>query len=181
MTSRLFKGIPSLREVECTGRNLNPEVKLLALQIYRLPSHELLATLNVISSNCVTLGEMASCDVNTADSHQSKLRVLVADLDEGESRQFKCTGNTLDSYGLTNAVTWNIIVTRYSKYTTKELRHSKIPTVSVFLSSSPSVHLCVTGVPFLCATIFCNTVLSSVFGNLFLFFSGLLPRFFMPN
>ena len=117
MTSRLFKGIPSLREVECTGRNLSPEVKLLALQIYRLPSHELLATLNVISSNCVTLGEMASCDVNTADSHQSKLRVLVADLDEGESRQFKCTGNTLDSYGLSKGVTWKIMVTRYSKRT----------------------------------------------------------------
>ena len=84
--------------------------------MYTLPDHVLLATLNVISNTCVTLGEMSSCVVNKTDSHKSKLRILVSDLKEEESRQYKCTGNTLDSYGLTDTVTWEILVTRYSKW-----------------------------------------------------------------
>lgn len=116
LTSRIFKGIPSLHEVECTGRNLKPEVKLLALQMYTLPDHVLLATLNVISNTCVTLGEMASCVVNKTNSHKSKLRILVSDLEEEDRRQYKCTGNTLDSYGLSEVITWELTVTRHSKY-----------------------------------------------------------------
>ena len=121
MTSHVYKGIPSLHEVECTGRNLKPEVKLLALQLYTLPDHALLATLNVISNTCVTLGEMSSCIVNKTDSHKSKLRILVSDLKEGESRQYKCTGNTLDSYGLSEVVTWELTVIRFSKYIKKKI------------------------------------------------------------
>ena len=115
MTSRIFRGIPSLQELECTGRSLKPEVKLLALQLYMLPDHELLASLNGYSNNCVTFGEYSSCVVDSTDTHKSRLRILVADLTEGESRRYKCTATTVDSYGLSKIITWNIVVRRISK------------------------------------------------------------------
>jgi len=89
LTSRDFKGFPSLQEVECTGRALKPEVKLLALQMYRLPEQRLLASMNVMTKECVTLGDFASCVVERTDTKTSKLKVLVADLNEGESSEFK--------------------------------------------------------------------------------------------
>jgi hypothetical protein len=116
MTSSFFKGFHSLQEVVCTGRSLKPEVKLLGLQLYRLPDEELLASLNVFSSNCVTLGDYSSCIVNPTDTHKSQLRILVADLSEGESRGYKCTANTVDSYGMSKILTWRIVVTRESGY-----------------------------------------------------------------
>ena len=112
LTSRDFKGISSLQEVECTGRSLKPEVKLLALQLYRLPENVPLASLNVISNSCVTLGEYSYCAINSADTHRSRLRLLVYDLDEGEGREYKCTANTLNSFGNSKIFSWKIPVRR---------------------------------------------------------------------
>ena len=117
LTSRDFKGIASLQEVECTGRSLKPEVKLLALQMFKFPENMPLASLNIFSNTCVTLGDFASCEISNVDTHRSKLRILVFDLEEGESRQFKCTANTLNSFGTSKTFSWQIRVTRVSKYT----------------------------------------------------------------
>ncbi|KAL8615873.1 hypothetical protein ACOMHN_058940 [Nucella lapillus] len=116
MTSRLFKGFPSLQEITCSGHKLQAEVKLLSLQLFRLPENELLASLNGYSQSCVTLGGYSSCVVDSQNTHQSELRVLVTDLKEGESKEYKCTANTVDSYGFSKILTWITTVTRLSEY-----------------------------------------------------------------
>jgi hypothetical protein len=101
--------------VECTGRSLKPEVKLLALQMFRLPENTPIASLNVFSNTCVTLGDYSSCRINGTDTHGSQLRVLVFDLNEGESRRFKCVANALNAFGSPESFSWNIEVLRMSK------------------------------------------------------------------
>ena len=115
MTSQLFKGIPSLQEVVCSGTKLEPEVKLLSLQMHRLPGNKALASLNVISSSCVTLGDYSSCFIDSDDSRRSKLRILVVDLMEEESRVYTCDVHTIDSFGIPKSSQWRITVKRPSK------------------------------------------------------------------
>ena len=115
MTSRDFKGIPSLQEVECSGGILEPEVKLLSLQIRRLYDDKELSSLNVFSNSCVTAVDYSSCVIDTSDSHKSRLRTLVHDLDEGQSREYRCTVYTVTPRGKPNAFDWTIVVTRNSK------------------------------------------------------------------
>jgi hypothetical protein len=115
LTTRDFKGFHNLNEVECTGRGLKPEVKLIALQMYILPDRKLVASMNVISKECVTLGKYSSCRVNDTHNHESKLRLLVDDLKE-ESKAFECKANTFDSLGSTKEFSWSLVIRLLSKF-----------------------------------------------------------------
>ena len=99
LTSRDFKDIPSLQEVICSGEFLRPEVKLISLKLYKQQNQQILASLNVLMNNCVTFGDYASCYLSQENSHKSRLRILVFDLDEGESRQYGCTVTSVNSLG----------------------------------------------------------------------------------
>ena len=114
MTSQLFKGIPSLQEVRCSGASLEPEVKLLSLQMRRLSDNRALASLNVISNNCVTLRDYSSCFIDKYDSRRSELRILVFDLVEGERRVYACDIHTIDSFGIPKSSQWKITVEMHS-------------------------------------------------------------------
>ena len=115
MTSRIFKDIPSLQEVECSGGSLKPEVTLLSLQMHRLSDSKTLASLNVFLNTCVTLSSYSSCVIDSGDTHKSRLRVLVDDLAEGESRGYGCTVNTVKSVGNPVTLNWTIHIRRNSK------------------------------------------------------------------
>ena len=115
MTSRVFKGISSLQEVECSGTSLKPEVKLLSLQIHRLLDRKALASLNIYLDACVTLGDFSSCFIDNEDTHKSRLKVLVDDLAEGESRGYGCTVVTVQSFGSPKTSNWTLYVRRNSK------------------------------------------------------------------
>ena len=112
MTSRDFKGIPSLQEVECKGEGLKPGVKLLSLKMYRVSDNAVLASLNVFENSCLTEHDFSSCYVDTSDTHQSKLKVLVDDLEAGESREFGCQVSTMSTSGDTYVYSWSTIVIR---------------------------------------------------------------------
>lgn len=118
MLARDFRGIPSIQEVECWGGNLGSDVKLISLQLFKLPESSVLASLNAISNNCMTFGEFSSCRIHPADTHKSRLRILVHDLEEGENREYGCTANTVNPLG--NAVfrNWKLTVKRSSEYWT---------------------------------------------------------------
>ena len=115
LTSRDFKGIPSLQEVECSGRSLEPEVKLLSLRMHSLADDRVIASLVVFSNTCVTRGDFSSCVIDTVDTHRSTLRLLVVDLEEGESRKYGCKVHTMDSFGNPATSTWTRFVQRNSK------------------------------------------------------------------
>lgn len=115
MRSWDFKGFSSLQELECSGGSLEPEVKLLSLQMHRLSDNKALASLNVFSNTCVTLGDFSSCVIDNVDTHKSRLRVLVFDLEEGESREYGCNVNTMNSFGVTKLTKWKYRVRRKSE------------------------------------------------------------------
>ena len=94
---------------------MDPEVKLLSLQIHRLSDDKELSSLNVFSNSCVTAVDYSSCVIDTRDSHRSRLRTLVYDLDEGESREYRCTVYTVTPRGKPDTFDWTVVVSRSSK------------------------------------------------------------------
>lgn len=115
MTARLFRGIPSIQEVECWGGKLDSDAKLLSLQIYRNFESSVLASLNLYTNNCMTYGDLSSCSIDKTDPHRSKLMVLVHDLAEGEETRFGCKAISMKPSGNTKTSTWTILVKRNSK------------------------------------------------------------------
>ena len=116
MTVRNFKGFPSLQEVECWGRKVEPEAKLLSLRMYTILDKSVLAYVNILTLECLTFSEFSSCVLNSTDTHQSRLRVLVSDLKAGESRDYGCEVSTLKSLEGTKTTLWTISVTRERKW-----------------------------------------------------------------
>ena len=115
LTSRDFRGFPSLQEVECGGGTLNTDVKLMSLHIYTLPDSAALASLNVYTNSCITFGEYSSCRIHPTDTQKSKVRILVHDLEEGSGRQYGCTANALNALGHPVVFTWKLFVRRHRK------------------------------------------------------------------
>ena len=122
MTATDFKGIPSIQEVECWGEGLKPEVKLLSLKLYRVSDSFVLASLNIYANTCLTYSDFSSCYVNSVETHKSRLKVLVYDLEEGESRRYGCKATVVQSEGDASELKWSTIVTRRSEYTKRALK-----------------------------------------------------------
>ena len=112
LTARDFKGIASIQEMECWGEGLRPEVKLLSLKLYRISDSFVLASLNVFANTCLTYSDFSSCQLSTTDTHKSRLKVLVYDLEEGESRRYGCKATVVKSEGDARELNWSIVVTR---------------------------------------------------------------------
>ena len=115
MTVRVFKGFPSLQEVECSTGHLKASVKVFSLKMLTGPQNTVLAHANPVTNECVTFKEFSSCKLDLSDTRKSVLRVLVSDLEEGESRRYRCTATSFGSLGETNTSSWSITVWRKSK------------------------------------------------------------------
>lgn len=115
LTSSTFKNIPEIQEVECWPGNMESDLKLLSLSLYRVSDKSVLALLNVYTNNCLTHGEYSSCVIDASDPRKSKVRVLVADLQEGESRTYGCDVKAFTSRGETTKSTKSVLVTRRSE------------------------------------------------------------------
>ena len=115
MSASNFKDIPQLQEVECWPGNLEADMKLLSLSLYRVRDESVLALLNVLTNSCLTHGEFSSCTLDTSEPRKSKVRVLVADLEEGESRTFGCDVKAFTSRGESTKTSTSLVVTRHSE------------------------------------------------------------------
>lgn len=115
MSSGNFKDLPEIQEVECWPGIKETDMKLLSVSLYRVPGNSALVLLNVLTNSCLTHGEYSSCIIDTSDSRNSKVRVLVSDLEEGESRTFGCDVKAFTSRGETTKSTTSLVVTRHSK------------------------------------------------------------------
>ena len=115
MTVRYFKGFRSLQEIECSPARLNAEVKILSIKMFTVPGDTVLAHANPVTNECLTFKEFSSCKIDTSDTRKSGLRVLVSDLEEGESRQYGCKATSFGSLGDTETSTWYLTVNRKSE------------------------------------------------------------------
>lgn len=110
MVVRDFRGIPSIKEVECWGGDLDAEVKLLSLTMFRNSDNSVLAYVNPLTGECITFGEFSSCMIDKLDARKSKLRILVYDLVAGESVQYGCNATSFKSVAHTTIVTWSVSI-----------------------------------------------------------------------
>ena len=115
MSVRNFKGFSSLQEVECWGGHLKTEVKLVSLKLYTISDNSVLAYLNTLTHECITHGAYSSCSIDTVTSRRSRLKVLVADLAEGESRGYGCKASSFRSGEEPKTDTWSIVIRRISE------------------------------------------------------------------
>lgn len=107
---RDFHSIPTLQEVECWGGVLETEVKVLSLTIYNISDNSVLGHVNPLTNECVTFRYFSSCFIDTRDTRQTKLRVLVYDLGENESRKYGCNCTSFRSVGEAEKVTWSVLI-----------------------------------------------------------------------
>lgn len=112
---RDYRGLDSIQEVECSGGNVEAEVKLLSLKLFRVSDNMVLAHASLINNQCLTYGEFASCTIDTSDFRKSVLRVLVTDLEEGESRTYGCNAASLKGIDDMQKFSWTLSVTRRSE------------------------------------------------------------------
>lgn len=107
---RNYRGIPSLQELECSGGNLKAEVKLLSLRLFKSTNRSIMAHVNPFTNECITFEEFSSCAIDTTDTRRTKLRMLVSDLQEEESRVYGCTANVFETLGDTQTLQWFITI-----------------------------------------------------------------------
>lgn len=113
---RDYRGLDSIQEVECSGGNVEAEVKLLSLKLFRVSDNMVLAHASLLNNQCLTYGEFASCTIDTSDFRKSVLRVLVTDLEEGESRTYGCNAASLRGIDDMQKFSWTLSVTRRSEF-----------------------------------------------------------------
>ena len=113
---RDIRNISSIKEVECSGVTLRPEISLLSLKTFRVANNTVTAYLNTLKNECITLDEYSSCVIDSSSTRRSRLRFLVHDLKEGESREYGCTANSFKSLEDTRTWTWTVTVRRKSEY-----------------------------------------------------------------
>ena len=66
MRASLFKGLPSIQEVECRGRGLEAEVTVVSLQVCRASDGDVLASLNVFTNTCLAYGGETGSSIGRA-------------------------------------------------------------------------------------------------------------------
>ncbi|XP_025101728.1 uncharacterized protein LOC112568586 isoform X16 [Pomacea canaliculata] len=135
MVVRTFKGISSLQEVECSGRYLQPEVKVFSLKLFRVSDQSVVAHVNPITNKCTSFGEFSSCFVDAADTHRSLVRTLVADLEYNESREYGCTVKAFGALGDTQTFDW-VVAARTPKTTTTTAATTTTSTTTSSVSAS---------------------------------------------
>jgi hypothetical protein len=115
MRSHNFRGISVIQEVVCSASTLNADVKLTSLQLFRLPESSVVVSLNVLTNSCITFTEYSSCTIDLVNTHRSLVKILVHDLDPGESTAYGCTANAVTSLGNPIWENWKLTVVRERK------------------------------------------------------------------
>ena len=125
-----YRGISSLKEIECAGSTLPSEVTFLSLTLFKSKSPkprsgiqpnlqtDTLASLLTSENTCHTYGQFSSCVIQNDDRRNSVVKTLVSDLKEGETITIGCTVNAVFIVGKNKMFdqTWTIDVTRESKF-----------------------------------------------------------------
>ncbi|KAK7490325.1 hypothetical protein BaRGS_00018486, partial [Batillaria attramentaria] len=107
-----FQGFPDITQVECSGETLPADHDLFSIALYQVSDNRVLAFVNLRKRECSTSHSYVACHIDDADSRKSKLRALVADLNEGESRAYGCNLTSLGSGGQAKLISWSLVVTR---------------------------------------------------------------------
>ncbi|KAK7490295.1 hypothetical protein BaRGS_00018456 [Batillaria attramentaria] len=118
MKTRTFENSPSILEVECSGDTLPSNSVLLTMALYTPAENtkNVLASVSLMQNKCLTSDSFSSCQLDARDSRHTRLKTLVTDLKEGESRSYGCTvGYEPSGWPWTKTMSWNTKLQRNSK------------------------------------------------------------------
>ena len=115
LTSRFFKGIPSIHEIECSGRGLGSDVDLFGMTLYTAHDSRKLAYVNLKKNECSTSRGYSACVIDRADSRNSRLVTLLLGLRELESRRVGCNITGFRS-GEAHILSWSIVIRQTRAY-----------------------------------------------------------------
>ncbi|PVD27411.1 hypothetical protein C0Q70_12569 [Pomacea canaliculata] len=110
LTSGAFRREQSIREVVCTCEQLSPDIDVLFMMVYQVPSSRVLASFSYYKRECWNSDYFVSCVIDEADSRMSRLAILVADLPEGSSRAYGCNVSTMAPGGVLRVLSWRVDV-----------------------------------------------------------------------
>ncbi|XP_076457960.1 uncharacterized protein LOC143291754 isoform X5 [Babylonia areolata] len=133
LTSRSFLGLPGLHQVECSGRALAPDSDLFFMAMYRVSDGAVLGKMNLKKKECQTSRVYVSCSGldEGGDSRESVMRMVVADLAEGQSRVFGCNVTALVGGVEMRSLSWSIRVsTPLSRSTSDRTTTTVAPTTT---------------------------------------------------
>lgn len=114
LSSRSFKGFRDIQQIQCSGEALPPDSDLFFMVLYQVTDTasdggiKTLGQLNVNKRECSTSEDYVSCDIVESESRRSRLKALVADLAEGQSRVYGCNVTALISGSTTGIMSWSI-------------------------------------------------------------------------
>lgn len=111
-----FQGHPDFFELDCSGRSLDGDSDLLTLVLYLPDSDRVLASVNLKNSECYTSSLFSACFIDRSNWRASRLKTLLTDLPEGQTRVFACNATSFRSDGRLTTVTWRSTVVKRSEY-----------------------------------------------------------------
>lgn len=115
LSSRRFLGLQDIHEVECSGQSLHTELDLLTMVFYEVTSDETLGFVNHGKRECTAAHVFVSCDVDDRDARRTRLKALISDLAEGESRAYGCNITAVGTRGRSKLLSWTISIHQISE------------------------------------------------------------------
>ncbi|XP_070201555.1 uncharacterized protein [Littorina saxatilis] len=114
--SNPFPGIPDMQEVSCSGAGLPPGSYPYALFIYEKRGDRIISSVDIPKRECSTSDFFNACEINDRDNRLTKLRILVPNLHEGETRVFGCNASIKTGRGRFQEVSWFITLRHFSEW-----------------------------------------------------------------
>ena len=113
LSSKPFQGFHDLQEVECSAESLPPDSDVMSMVLFHDDLDKtVLAAVNLKKEECSTAEKFVSCEIVPSDCRRSKLKALVDDLAEGQSRVYGCNVSALISGVRMQTFSWSVTVRR---------------------------------------------------------------------
>ncbi|KAK7488919.1 hypothetical protein BaRGS_00019876, partial [Batillaria attramentaria] len=109
LTRRPFRNISSVQEIECTGDGLSSDADVFAMTLFAVEDGQILASVNLKSSQCSTSHSYSACVINHNNSRKSRLITLAVDAEETDRKTYGCNVSSFRS-GLVQSLSWSIPV-----------------------------------------------------------------------
>nr|KAG5702000.1 hypothetical protein BaRGS_015735 [Batillaria attramentaria] len=115
MSTRTFRGLPHILELQCTGQPLDSDTDLFSMTLYTLGNTSVVASVNLKTGECLTSSTFSSCVINERDSRKTQLKTLVIGLKQEERRGYGCNLTSLKSGAFGNIISWSFVVSGKGK------------------------------------------------------------------
>lgn len=115
----MFRDVPTLQVLECSGDAVEAGLDLLSMTIYLAGwgrDTPFLVSVNLRNGECsIAENTFSMCDVNTLDSRKTSLQTLVSNPEDGKSRLYGCNATVYQVGGRTHTMSWFLTVVPISK------------------------------------------------------------------